>query len=98
MPDVFLDVAEVGPGKFSAAIDSCIIVKFSRNPFFDACRRLLAGGWAPDVMLTMRNRGTPSVRAPIGEGAKWTVREEARGEMPPKFIRYVPFPRGAAQD
>jgi hypothetical protein len=63
--------------RFDADLGSEVIVT-SRQPLLDGARALLARGFDPEAMLTMRtdNRAYDSFDPkPIGEWAKWTIAE-----------------------
>ena len=67
-------------GKFAARLESTgeTIVSGSRQPMVDGTRALLARGYDPATLLTMRHRGSTCdsfKEAPIGEWAKWTYWE-----------------------
>jgi hypothetical protein len=69
---------------FDVALDGEVIVTATRQPLFDSARRLLARGFDPRAMLTIRHAGAPHdsfVPIAVGEAAKWTVRERDRGGL-----------------
>jgi hypothetical protein len=68
-----------------------VVVTRSRTPFLDAARILLAQGLNPNTILQMVNNGTPSLRGPIGQAAKLTVRETTNTGTP-RLVPWVPFP------
>ena len=79
-------------GLFSGALATGeIIVRRSRTPFLDAARTLLNRGYEPTAILQMINNGTPSLRGPIGQAIKLTVREKT-SDGKPRFTPWKPFP------
>jgi hypothetical protein len=73
-------VAPEKPGRFTARLESTgeLIANSSRQPLVDGARELLARGFDPAALLTMRQHDRPydSFRpAPIGQWAKWTYEE-----------------------
>src|SRR5499427_8534951 len=80
-------------GKFTACLESIgeTIVSGSRQPLVDGARELLARGYDPAALLTMRHQGSTCdsfVPAPIGGWAKWPYTE---GETSPlRRARWIP--------
>jgi hypothetical protein len=88
---VVISVVPVGQGRFDVFLTANDrIVAGSRQPFVDAARQLLKLGVPPQTHIRMRHAesATDSLRATIGEAAKWSVRE---GEGRPRFILWKPF-------
>ena len=69
-----------------------IVVKASRQPFFDAARTLLRRGVAPDAVILARHRASPTtaLHATVGEAARWAVEESDRGGL--RRRRWKPLP------
>jgi hypothetical protein len=67
-----------------------VIVTRSRTPFLDAARVLLAEGIDPSTILQMvhKHTGTLSLRGPIDQAAKLTVRQDHG----PRFVKWQPYP------
>jgi len=90
------------PGLYHALVNDKIIVRSTRQPFLDGCRALLAQGYDPkEIAVIMRheNSTTDSLRGPIGEAAKLTVKERAKGNAP-VFAKWQPYagPKGSNSD
>jgi hypothetical protein len=70
-----------------------ILLISTRVPFFASARELLRRGHDPKEMLRMRHRGSPviAMQGPLGEAAKWTVRENER--QGPVVVAYEAFSR-----
>lgn len=69
--------------RFDAYVGSELIVT-SRRPWFDGARVLLKRGHDPDTLLTIRHDGKDYdsfAARPIGELAKWTIKERDRGGL-----------------
>ena len=93
MSEITLLVRETSDrhGRFEARLaDGEIIIRASTQPFFDAARVLVARGFNSEAVLQMvRENGTESLRALLGEAAKLTVEEG--GRISPRFRRWKPF-------
>jgi hypothetical protein len=91
METLVLVVHPCGEGKYSGFIGDQLVVARSRQPFLDAARAALTLGFSADAFLVMRHVGsqTDSLKAKIGEAAKWTVKEGDQGG--PWFVRWKPF-------
>lgn len=81
-------------GRFTAHLEDTgdVIVSDSRQPLADGARELIARGFDPDAMLTMRHEGSrhDSFRpAPIRAWAKWTYQEGERRAL--SRARWMPF-------
>ncbi|MPR12173.1 hypothetical protein [Microvirga tunisiensis] len=76
MPTLHLVVSPVGRGKYAAHLNDREMCR-SPTPFFAAARVLLAQGFDPATLLTMRHEGSAiiSIRATIGQAAGRTVHE-----------------------
>lgn len=87
VPKITIDVHELPSrhGLFSADWNGERIVKGSRTPFFDAARQLVKRGIDPSAVMLMRSHGSDSLRARVGEAAKWTVVERKNGNRPPNI-------------
>jgi hypothetical protein len=84
--------APSGIGRFEARLDgNDRILCVSRTPLFDAARALVAAGYEPNLMLSLRHAGsaTDSLRAKLGAAASLTVEETDFG---PKLRQWKPFP------
>jgi hypothetical protein len=69
--------------RFDAHLGGKLIVR-SRQPLYDGARHLLALGYAPETLLTIRHNGRDYDSfepAPIGELAKWTIKERKKGGL-----------------
>jgi hypothetical protein len=69
--------------RFDACLDGELITT-SRQPLLDGARALLARGFDPDAMLTIRlaSSAADSFRPkPIREWARWTITERDRGGL-----------------
>jgi hypothetical protein len=85
-------------GRFSARLDSMgeVIVTGTRQPLVDGARMLLAQGYDPCALLTMRHEGKACESfqpLPIGKWAGWTYEES--GTKPLRRVRWMPFPTAA---
>ena len=69
--------------------DGRVLVIASRQPFFDAARRLLGLGYDPTTVLVMRHEGsdTDCLTGRIGAAAKLRVKE---GKGRPRFVAWDP--------
>jgi hypothetical protein len=81
-----LVVAPGSAGKFTARLESTgeVIVTGTRQPLVDGARNLLARGFDPKTLLTMRHEGKAYDSfqpLPIGQWAKWTYEERDRGGL-----------------
>src|SRR5262245_29849781 len=88
-------------GRFTARLESTgeVIVSNTRQPLVDGARELLARGFDPPALLTMRMEGKAydSFKpAPIRHWAKWTYSESE--EHPLKRRPWVPRELPAAAD
>jgi hypothetical protein len=63
--------SEFDPGRFTARIDGRVLVQSSRQPFLEAATVLVAQGYHPGAMITMRHAGglVDALRAKLGGGA-----------------------------
>ena len=82
------------PGRFSARLESTgeVIVGSTKQPLVDGARELLAAGFDPGTLLTMRHEpSTPDGFAPlpIGSWAKLTYEERDNGGL--TRARWIPF-------
>ena len=90
-----LVVTPEAPGRFTARLESTgdLIVTSTRQPLVDGARELLARGFDPSALLTIRHEGKSydSIQAlPIGKWAGWTYTE---GETTPlRCVRWMPRP------
>ena len=78
---------------FDASLsDGRVLVSASKQPFFDAARRLLDLGHDPAGVLAMRHAGsdTDCLTAQIGVAAKLRVKEDRNG---PRLAPYEPISR-----
>jgi hypothetical protein len=85
--------------RFDAYLDSELIVGPTRQPWYDAARALLARGYPPDALLTMRHeKGAQDsfVPRPIGALAELTVEESDRSGL--RVRKYRSFPGGRLKD
>jgi len=85
-------------GKFTSCLESTgeTIVSGSRQPLVDSARELLARGYDPATLLTMRHEGGPHDSfkpAPIGKWAKLAYEESEK--KPLRQVRWMPFPAAA---
>ena len=88
---IVLSPAPSGIGRFEARLDgNDPVLCVSRTPFFDAARELVAAGYGPNLMLTLRHAGsaTDVLTAELGTAASLTVEETDYG---PKLRRWKPF-------
>ena len=81
-------------GRFVARLESTgeVIVASTRQPLVDGARELLARGFDPAALLTMRLEGKvydSFQPLPIGEWAKWTYKEREKGGL--AVERWMPF-------
>jgi hypothetical protein len=79
------------PGRYQARLDGGDrVLCVSRTPFFDAARKLVAGGYDPNLTLILCHAGsdTESLRAELGTAASLTVEETEYG---PKLRRWKPI-------
>jgi hypothetical protein len=95
---VRLIVAPGSAGKFTARLEGTgeVIVSGTRQPLVDGARELLARGFDPAALLTMRHeeKGYDSFQPlPIGKWAGWTYEES--GTKPLRRVRWMPFPTAA---
>jgi hypothetical protein len=86
------------PGRFSARLESTgeVIVGNTKQPLADGARELLAAGFDPGTLLTMRHeRRTPDSfqPLPIAKWAGWTYEEGERTTL--RQSLWMPFPTGA---
>jgi len=79
-------------GYFDASTADGPLVRASRQPFFDAARRLIDLGYDSATVLVMRHAGsdTDCLTAQIGAAAKVSVKEDRNG---PRFVPYEPISR-----
>jgi hypothetical protein len=83
------------PGRFSGRLESTdeVIVTGSKQPLADGARGLLARGFDPGMLLTMRHKESSHDSfqpLPIGKWTGWTYEE---GETKPlRRVRWMPFP------
>ena len=101
-----LVVAPGSAGKFTARLESTgeVVVTGTRQPLVDGARELLARGFDPATLLTMRHEGKAYDSfqpLPIGKWAGWTYEERDRGglrcvrlEAPPSSVPPEPTLRG----
>lgn len=86
------------PGRFSGRLESTdeVIACNTKQPLADGARELLARGFDPGILLTMRHEGNAHDSfqpLPIGRWAGWTYEE---GETKPlRRVRWMPFPTAA---
>jgi hypothetical protein len=67
--------------RFDACLDGELITT-SRQPLLDGARALLARGFDPDAMLTIRLASSPADSfRPKPEWARWTITERERGGL-----------------
>jgi hypothetical protein len=82
------------PGAFSAYLETGdALVAGSRQPLVDGARELLARGFDPSTLLTMRHEGKSYDSfqpLPIGEWAKWTHAESEERSL--RRGPWMPFP------
>jgi hypothetical protein len=95
-PDITIIVSEIpgGQSKYRAMLhDGTVIVKASSQPFHDAARKLMQGGFDPNSTLLMMRDGSEVVamRGTLGEVARMCIRESpGRG---PERRAYASFNR-----
>jgi hypothetical protein len=82
------------PGRFSARLESAgeVIVTSSKQPLVDGARELLAAGFDPATLLTMRHDGSSHdsfAPLPISKWAKLTYEERDNGGL--ALARWMPF-------
>jgi hypothetical protein len=82
------------PGRFTARLESTgePIIASTRQPLVDGARVLLARGFDPTALLTMRHKGSAHdcfQPMPIAEWAKWTYKEREKGGL--AVERWMPF-------
>jgi hypothetical protein len=85
-------------GRFTARLESTggLIVTSTRQPLVDGARELLARGFDPATLLTMRHDGSTHDSfqpLPIGQWVGWTYEES--GTKPLRRVRWMPFPTAA---
>lgn len=83
--------AERAPS-FAAHLDGELVVR-SAQPLYDGARELLARGYDPEALLTLRHdyAETDSFKPkPIGELARWTVHERADRGL--QLCKWSPMP------
>jgi hypothetical protein len=69
-------IEEGAGGRYQAVVNGEVLIKSSRQPFFDGARELLRRGVDPEATLVMvRRSGVYSLRAKLGEAAKLAVEE-----------------------
>lgn len=87
-----ITVELVGHGRFRATLNGSTVIKWSRTPFFDAARVLIAEGRDPAATLIMRRPGsaTDALVTRIGAAARLMIREDRGG---PAFVPYHKLPR-----
>jgi hypothetical protein len=90
-----LVVAPEGLGRFTARLESTgeLIVEGTRQPLVDGARELLARGFDPAALLTMRMEGKTFDSfqpLPIGQWAKWTYKEGEKDAL--RRTRWMPLP------
>jgi hypothetical protein len=93
-----LVVSPEGPGRFTARLEStgAVIVAGTRKPLVDGAREMLARGFDPAALLTMRHEGKTYDSyqpLPIGNWAGRTYEES--GTKPLRRVRWMPFPTAA---
>jgi hypothetical protein len=86
------------PGRFSAHLEStgAPVVTNSKQPLVDGARELLAAGFDPGMLLTMRHERSAydSFRPlPIGRWAGWAYEEGERTTL--RQAHWMPFPARA---
>jgi hypothetical protein len=82
------------PGRFSAYLQrtGAPVVTGSKQPLVDGARELLARGFDPGMLLTMRHEGSAHDSfqpLPIGRWAAWTYEERDNGGL--TCARWMPF-------
>jgi hypothetical protein len=83
------------PGRFSAHLEStgAPVVTNSKQPLVDGARELLASGFDPATVLTMRHDGSfhdSFAPLPIGKWAGWTYTEGETTSL--RCARWMPRP------
>ena len=81
-------------GRFAARLESTgeVVVASTRQPLVDGARELLARGFDPAALLTMRMGAKPYDSfqpLPIGQWAKWTYKEREKSGL--AVERWMPF-------
>jgi hypothetical protein len=92
VPVIELVIVRAERGRYSAVLGERVVVT-AKEPFFAAARILVAEGFDPNTVLTMRHQGsqTRSLTMPLGKAAKLMVVErDANG--PPTIVRWTPPP------
>jgi hypothetical protein len=98
MERLIVAALEKKPGRFSAYLESTgdVIVTGSAQPLVDGARELLARGFDPGALLTMRMEGKTYDSfepLPIGKWAGLTYEEGERTTL--RAAVWMPFPAGA---
>jgi hypothetical protein len=86
------------PGRFCVHLEStgAPVVTGSKQSVVDGARELLARGFDPGILLTMRHEGSAHDSfqpLPIGRWAGWTYEEGERTTL--RQAHWMPFPAGA---
>ena len=90
-----LVIAADAAGRFTARLESTgdLIVAGTRQPLVDGARELLARGFDPAVLLTMRHEGKAYDSfqpLPIGRWAGWTYKEGEKDAL--RRTAWMPLP------
>jgi hypothetical protein len=87
-----ITVESDGHGRFRTTVNGSPVIKWSRTPFFDAARVLIAEGCDPAATLIMRHAGpaTDALVAEISAAARLMIRED---RVAPEFVPYYQMTR-----
>lgn len=80
---VIISAVPLGAGRFEAWCDGEVVVGCTPEPLLAGARALLAAGYDPDTIATMRHAGSDvdALSARIGMAARFCVEESAHGPI-----------------
>jgi hypothetical protein len=80
---ILITAVALGSSQFEAWCDDQLIVACTREPFLNGARALLAAGYHPDTIVTMRHAGSDvdALTARIGTAARFHVEESGHGPI-----------------
>jgi hypothetical protein len=79
------------PGRLASVVKGEVVVKSTRQPFYDGARALLDRGFDPDTVICARWHGSPitAMQTTVGEAAKWSVSDsDSRGLRRQRWMPY----------
>ncbi len=99
---ILITTVALGGSRFEARCEGQLIVAYTREPLLDGARALIAAGYHPDTIVTMRHAGSEidALTARIGTAARFYVEESGHGPVlrsvkkaPPGAVERSPIGR-----